>query len=527
MASETKRLSELPIGSKIRFGRLKSNGDTPIEWTIASKDHSTKDSGYPVNAVTIVTDDIINFMAFDAKEPLNALQTRKENGNNRYRLSNIRQWLNSNEGANEWFLEQNIAGQFHYNDRDTSPSQNNINFETGHYPYDNLQGFLSMFKEYEKSVIQKTKVKTATHPEYDYQPTVKNTSVSYDETLDSVFLLSCTEVGLGANNSLEEGHVLDYFKGHNPQSHTSEHAYEYSPYSTSNGYLSGYRLNSYYPYALRSPELSNGGLIKTVGSDGLLSDSSCSTHVGIKVAVNLRPDTLVTVNPDSNGVYHVQSEMKPNVTIVKNDFMSIDFKLEDVLKTVNKIKLSLNGEVFATKNTDLENVQSVVLPFGKLVVGNNDLTFECLQDDTSKQIQTFVINLEQDNSVTKNDFISSSHGLYKVIGVTKNNDGTQTFQVDKNLNAGIYKGDNVEKMLFNYQPSVYVTDIPSSSAVYKDMELVRVKYDKENNLATEEWTCDINGTHCYTKMKFKRSSIHEDVSISKVRQIFNYKNESL
>lgn len=170
---QVQRIADLPLGSKLKMGKLKFKGDTPIVWRVISNNHWEKDSNYPTNSVTLITDEIIHQMARDGKEPDNALTDRAAYGNNRYRLSNIRQWLNTELGASNWFYPQNIAGEFHWNDRDTPPDNEHIVLEFRQYPYDNLQGFISMFKEYEQNLILPTKVKTGTHPEYDYSPTIE------------------------------------------------------------------------------------------------------------------------------------------------------------------------------------------------------------------------------------------------------------------------------------------------------------------------------------------------------------------
>jgi hypothetical protein len=528
MVQDTIKISELPIGSKIKFGRLKENGETPIEWIIVSKDHSTKDTGYPQNAVTLATSNIIKFMAFDGKEPLNALQTRKENGNNRYRQSNIRHWLNSDLGANSWFLEDNIAGQYHYSDRDAAPSQENIEYEAGHFPYDNLQGFLSMFRDYEKSLILETKVKTITNPEYDYQPSYDNGGIgNYDVTTDRFFLLSSSEIGLGANEGIEEGFVLDYFNSNTCKTQASEQAYDNSPYSTSNGYFAGYRLDSYYPYALRSPRLFNVGLVGIVSPDGNLSESRACTYLGLRVGTNLSNTTLVSAIPNENGVYEVLTDLKPVVEVKKTEFLTIDLKLQDSLARVNVVKISLNNSLISTYSSGLNDIFSIPLPYNQLIVGNNDLKIECLNNTTSLNIQNFNILLESNQLVNTNDVLATSHGLYKIINSIDNLDGSNTVQLEKNLVAGIYKNDSVEKMLFNYQPSIFVTDNKQVNPSYQNMTLSNIEYDEDKSFATEEWSLEANGTICFTKVNMQRSSIHEDVSISKVKQIFNYKNDTL
>jgi hypothetical protein len=45
--------------------------------------------------ITLVSERILKLLAFDAAEPGNDDQHRKNYGNNAYMLSNIRQWMNA------------------------------------------------------------------------------------------------------------------------------------------------------------------------------------------------------------------------------------------------------------------------------------------------------------------------------------------------------------------------------------------------------------------------------------------------
>ena len=56
---------------------------------MADKNHA----GYPSNSVTLVTNQIIKMLCFDATEPSNGNSDRCNYGNNRYIYSNLRQWL--------------------------------------------------------------------------------------------------------------------------------------------------------------------------------------------------------------------------------------------------------------------------------------------------------------------------------------------------------------------------------------------------------------------------------------------------
>ena len=98
------KLSNLANKSKVKFGSLYGS---PIIWIVADKNHA----GYPSNSVTLVTNQIIKMLCFDATEPSNGNSDRRSYGNNRYIYSNLRQWLNSPAAAGQWYTAQHSADQ--------------------------------------------------------------------------------------------------------------------------------------------------------------------------------------------------------------------------------------------------------------------------------------------------------------------------------------------------------------------------------------------------------------------------------
>lgn len=91
-----KTLSSLSVGALIKDTGTLYNGK-PIVWKIADKGHT----GYPSGAVTLITERIISLKCFDAIESGNSDGNRRSYGNNRWTLSNVRQWLNSQAAARE------------------------------------------------------------------------------------------------------------------------------------------------------------------------------------------------------------------------------------------------------------------------------------------------------------------------------------------------------------------------------------------------------------------------------------------
>ena len=163
-------MNNYEVGNIITLGKRHDTGD-PIEWIVA---HVTEE-GYGI----LITRDKYADMMFDNKEPDNPIENRKNYGNNRWSVSNLRQWLNSDKPANGWFVKQH--------EYDAAPS------------YANQNGFLFNFTESEKQIIIPKKNIQVVPSEDKDGPT--------DITEDTVWLPSWTEY-LGYVNpgtSIKEG----------------------------------------------------------------------------------------------------------------------------------------------------------------------------------------------------------------------------------------------------------------------------------------------------------------------------------
>ena len=97
-------LNALAVGALVKDTGTLYNGK-PIIWKIADKGHT----GYPSGAVTLITERIISLKCFDAIESGNSNSDRRNYGNNRWTLSNVRQWLNSQAAAGKWYSAQHGA----------------------------------------------------------------------------------------------------------------------------------------------------------------------------------------------------------------------------------------------------------------------------------------------------------------------------------------------------------------------------------------------------------------------------------
>ena len=147
-----------------------------------------------------MTKNIIRKAAFDAAEPTNPTQDpifggeerRAMDGNNRWSVSNIRQWLNSSGEAGKWFTKQH--------DYDEPPTSDHIFDSNGAYAND--PGFLAGFSA---NVLQHFTDITNTTFLHSVDRVGSETS---ETTVDKVFLPSYTEMGYGNNNGIAEGAPL-------------------------------------------------------------------------------------------------------------------------------------------------------------------------------------------------------------------------------------------------------------------------------------------------------------------------------
>ena len=248
-------ISALPVKAKVKDTGTTYYG-VPIIWEIGDKNHA----GYPANSVTLVAANILKLACFDAKESGNSDSNRRNYGNNRYSLSNLRQWLN--KAGSPWYQAQHGA--------DAAPT--NANVWSNYNEYDDEAGFLTGFSAQMLAAILNTTL------------TVAKASVDgggSETVTDRVFLLSKAEVGLGAENGVSEGSTLAMFSDNaSRQCRPTAQAVSNSEYQTSS--LSA---SQYWYYFLRSPSASYSNHVRIVDSDGSLSSgSACGGDRGVRPA---------------------------------------------------------------------------------------------------------------------------------------------------------------------------------------------------------------------------------------------------
>ena len=178
--------------------------DGNIEFEVVGVNHHT--SAAHQQTITLITKNIIRYVAFDAKEPDNTDSTRKANGNNRWSVSNIRQWLNSN-ATSSWFNAQHKY--------DAPPTLDNVSGEDG--IYSDAPGFLAGFSaDVLQHLIEITNTTTLCTAD----------GGGSEITVDKVFLPSYTEMFGVTNNGIAEGkHLYKFANGGSTLKNGGEHGW--------------------------------------------------------------------------------------------------------------------------------------------------------------------------------------------------------------------------------------------------------------------------------------------------------------
>lgn len=166
-------------------------------------------------------------------------------GSNNWKESAVRQWLNSAAPANEWWHPQTIF--------DRPPS------------YANQPGFLAGFDNDFVNALGLVDLTTARNAVFEADGT---TGGSYT-TRDRFFLPSMAEVGLGNNDKVAEGSVMEFFNG---ATDTDRIKYDIAAPTTAGAWW------------LRSPDPRNGNYVRNVLPSGALSNSGARNGNAVAAA---------------------------------------------------------------------------------------------------------------------------------------------------------------------------------------------------------------------------------------------------
>lgn len=296
-------LSNLPIGSLIKFGKYSVNGEAAqsIVWKIVAKDHQCIPA-YPSNSITLITDKVIDFRALDARHDIHPEEGGC--GYNNYGVSNIDQWLNKDSPASEWYASA-IDG-------DRPPT---VAYVTGGTPYHNRPGFLNAFSNDEKNAILATTIRTAYSNDLQDNPP-SSSNPTYDITR-KVFLPSMVEIGLIYNTT--EGSKFEWFAdgSHPTRALTTSQAMENFAGSTK-PWLAYDGLVGYW---LRTPKSgSNIYVLRVTAAEtnGYNWDYAHNGNMGVRPVINLSASITISDTTDSDGCYTVVWNNAPNAPSVLN-----------------------------------------------------------------------------------------------------------------------------------------------------------------------------------------------------------------
>ena len=280
-------LSNLPIGAKVKFGKHSISGEIAqdIIWLVAARNHT----GYPADSITLQTASIIDLRCFDNPEST-ASGDRQSQGNNRYSVSNIDQWLNSNGSAGSWYSAQHAT--------DAAPTSNDT-------AYANRPGFLYHLSDSERAAILPTTIRVV-------KPT--KDGGGYEDITRSIFLPSLTEIGLGNENNTPEGNVWEYYTASGVARRTCSITTQVSNYSKS---TSKPTAGSGGVWWTRTPSFSSEYNVRVVSINGTLTFEPAYVWMrGVRPAVNVSSTLSVSDTTDSDGCYTVIWNRPPTTPII-------------------------------------------------------------------------------------------------------------------------------------------------------------------------------------------------------------------
>lgn len=284
-------ISSLPCGAKIKFGSycVENEGTHTIRWLKVNKSDTV-----------FLAEHIEDFRAFDAKESQSSQRDRRCYGNNHYSVSNIDQFLNST--GDEWFCPQH--------DTDASPTGESVFDNT---PYLNHPGFLAFFSEAEIGAVIPTEIISAL-------PRCDGDGRDYEVITRRVFLPSRTNILGTLERTTQEGEQWDYFSGGKDTRATPTRE------AVENTLLNNApedETDSWY-YWLRSPFAVSSYDVRSVDRNGYGSYVNAYRGVvGVRPALTLNPEILVSDEPDEEGYYNVILSIVELEDVSENDFLAI------------------------------------------------------------------------------------------------------------------------------------------------------------------------------------------------------------
>ena len=283
-------LSNLPVGAKVKFGKYAVGSETPQEvvWLVAAKEHVSTPA-YPVNSITLITEKIIDLKAFDAREPQNGGNARIY-GNDKYSISNLDQWLNSDASAGQWYSSKHTY--------DMSPQKDYLTTEAK-AGYDTRSGFLNAFTDMEKAAILTTPIRVA----------LAGTDGQYEDISRKVFVPSAGDLGYRVSNGAVDGSKWSYFSNNSVLAGLTTQAFTYAASTSKPSSAS-----ETWHYWTRSPYPTTASKLQCMGSGGGFEQFfAYSAFVGVRPAMNVSSTLMVSDTLDDTGCYTMVWNYAPTI----------------------------------------------------------------------------------------------------------------------------------------------------------------------------------------------------------------------
>lgn len=288
------RVEDLSVGTKIKFGAYSVSGEEPHKIAWIKVHHNN----------TLYNEFAEDILPFDAKEPLNPRVNRRNYGSNRYSVSNICGFINSEQ--EDWFKKQS--------ETDTPPTEEYL--QDGNPGYKSKPGFLHFFQPWELEQILTSKIVTKLNSAdvvEDGDDTAK-----YDVAFQRVFLASRDNL---FGEKFNEGEWWDYFSNYGKRSCEASDACVQFSRASDNLEL------DYDPacgYFLRTCHPDETCYVKRVDRYGeCQNEVACDSETGLRVALVIDPNTLVSDEPDEDGYYQVLEGSSMAFDISEDEFLTL------------------------------------------------------------------------------------------------------------------------------------------------------------------------------------------------------------
>ena len=469
-------LGSLPIGAKIKVPHSVM-GD--IVFLKCDQNHD----GYPANSTTLITDKIILLRAFDAKESQNTDSNRQQYGNNRYSVSNIDQWLNSTASAGQWYSPQH--------DTDQSPNSTKVVVRN---PYNSDMGFLTGFDARFISAIQDTTIKVARNTVTD--------GGGYDTLVRKVFLPSKAELFNQAENSIMEGSLLQHFQA-NTDAVRIAYISDYCAQDNNNQGSPSVTADSQSQYWTRTPDSSTSATVYIVYDHG----SSAVTDAyggwgGVRPLCNLSSDTLVSDQPDGDGVYQIPSlAISGNNEPLGTFVAPFSYKYKILVETNVAVVETLNQTQVRSYTTTGDEEQTFTVTnelWTTIPDGDNFIQITATKDDkTVTQIKHFVkksalqLKYTPSHATTTQatainvelDYIKPFGADLEVLVCNNGNDEQPTWE---NMTTAVKTGTNylfknTSKTAEEWKTIIQISIIRNSSVGDIQLRGIKTTFDKKLN----------------------------------------------